>query len=431
MINCFMLENEFFSKHKEFVDLNFIADKLDRSREKIYSYPLEAIEEIINKYSRIIGTRRELLSYEGVLFLALWLRKENIEKTLRLNFKDIRCLDEFIEEENDKFIRVQPKGIVCHFMAGNVPTLAIYSLFQAFLCKNASILRIPLESMKIVLELLKPLSDIKINYEGKEYYGKELLECACIIHFPSNDREMMIEMSLKADVRVIWGGEKAVNTITMLPKKTTCKDIVFGPKYSFAVFEKSALESQDLSKIFDAVSQDIIIFDQTACSSPQVLFIENSSLSLREVALLLEKSINKFSKNHQKVEITQSTAAKILNKRGEYLLSPDKDIICSKDLQYTILMDNEIRLEEPIHGRTIFLKEIDDIFKVCEFITPRIQTIGIAFEDKNRMIKFANKVSFKGVDRLVKVGCMNFYDSPWDGMLFMNEMVRYTTLNIK
>ena len=81
--------------------------------------------------------------------------------------------------ESNKFIRAQPKGIVCHFMAGNVPTLAIYSLFQAFLCKNASILRIPFESMKTVLELLKPLSDIKINYEGKEYYGKELLECAC------------------------------------------------------------------------------------------------------------------------------------------------------------------------------------------------------------------------------------------------------------
>ncbi len=34
----------------------------------------------------------------------------------------------------------------------------------------------------------------------------------------------------------------------------------------------------------------------------------------------------------------------------------------SKGLQYTILIDSEIKLEEAITGRTIFIKEVEDIY---------------------------------------------------------------------
>jgi len=32
---------------------------------------------------------------------------------------------------------------------------------------------------------------------------------------------------------------------------------------------------------------------------------------------------------------------------------------------------------------------------------------------------------------VVKVGFMNLYDSPWDGKLFMSEVVKWTSLNLK
>lgn len=89
-----------------------------------------------------------------------------------------------------------------------------------------------------------------------------------------------------------------------------------------------------------------------------------------------------------------------------------------------------MNLKEPIYGRTIFLKEVENLLDLSNLITPRIQTIGIAFEDNNKIMNFANAVSLKGVDRLVRVGSMNLYDSPWDGMLFMSEIVKWTALNI-
>jgi hypothetical protein len=430
MISCFMLEAEFFSEPREFQNLHYIINKIDENRESICSYPSEALIEIIHEYGKMLGRKRELLKYEGVPFLSLWLKKENIRRILRINFKETQCLDDFIELESGKFIKAQPRGIVCHFMAGNVPTLSIFSLIQALLCKNVNLLRVPFESVKVVLEILKPLLDIKISFEGKQYYGRDLLKSTCIIYFPSSDKALNEEMSLGADVRVIWGGEVAVNSIAVLPKKTTCKDIIFGPKYSFAVFDRSIMESSGLPKTFDSLAQDIISFDQNACSSPQILFIERSSLSLKEVGVLLSESLEKIAKRYPNNSISQSTLARILNKRGEYLLSTDKDIICNKDLQYTVLMDRNLSLEEPVNGRTIFLKEVEDILDVCKLITSRIQTIGIASEDNDKMKNFANRVSLRGVNRIVKVGCMSFFDSPWDGILLMNELVKWTTLDM-
>ena len=431
MISCFMLGNNFFEDNNKIQDISVIINELEKNREKIYSYPTGAIVKIIDEYSRILSKDRKLLSYEGVAFLVLWLKKINIEKILRLNLEKQDYLDDFIQIEDDKFIKALPRGLVCHFMAGNVPTLSIYYLIQSLLCKNVNLIRVPLENIKIVTELLKPLKDITVDFEGISYPGLVLLESTSLINFPSKDIKLNTQMSLAADVRVICGGEEAVNTLSVLPKKTTCKDIIFGPKYSFAVFEKSAVESHDLCKTLDAFVKDIISFDQKACSSPQVLFIEKSNLSLKEVALLLSQAMDKISKRYPRNIMDEGTCAKIINKRGEYLLSLEKDIICGIDLQYTILIDKEINLEEPIQCRTIFLKEIGNILDVSTLITSRIQTIGIACADKKKIMDFANKVSLKGVDRVVKVGFMNLYDSPWDGTLFMSEVVKWTSLNLK
>lgn len=430
MISCFMLGDKFYKEPKKFSNLEVILEELEKNREKIYSYPLGAIVEIINEYSKMLLRNKKFYNYEGISFLILWLKKSNIEKLLNINLNKKEYLDDFVEIEDNKFIKAQPRGIICHFMAGNVPTLSIYYFIQAILCKNVSLIRVPFQNIEIVTELLKPLKDIIVNFDGTDYSGIILLKSISIIGFLSSSMELNKEMSMAADVRVICGGEEAVNSICVLPKKTTCKDVIFGPKYSFAVFDKSAVSSKNLSKTLDSFARDIIIFDQKACSSPQVLFVEKSEISLRKIVQALSEALKKQSKRYPNDRITKGGSAKIINKRGEYLLSLDKDILCGEGLQYTILINKEISLEETVNYRTIFIKEVDDIFKVCDLITPRIQTIGIASQDDSKMKTFANKVSLKGVDRIVKVGFMNLYDSPWDGTFFMNEIVKWTTLNL-
>ncbi|MBU3217091.1 acyl-CoA reductase [Clostridium estertheticum] len=431
MINCYELNGEFNENGMSFKDFNEIETYLNNNLSEIHKIPVEAIILIINEYSKKIAKNREILRMEGVSFLCFYLKKVNIEKQLKLNLENIEYLNKFVQIDDEKYIKAQPRGIVCHWMAGNVPTLGIYSVMQSILCKNANILRVSKKSVSVVYKLLIILANINVEYEGRTYSSNILLKNIALIYFDSFDRNLNSLMSLKADVRIVWGNKAAVDDICLMPKKTTCKDLIFGPKYSFAVFDKSAIESDDLEEYLENLVTDIIVFGQKGCSSPQVLFIEKSKLNVIDVAKIISLKFERITKRYTNLDLEEAIAAKIINKRGEYLLGLDKLAYISTGLQYTILIDSEIKLEEPITGRTIFIKEVEDIFDVCPLITRNIQTIGIASKNREKVLEFTDKVTTFGVDRVVKIGYMNFYDSPWDGSLIMSELVRWCSLSIK
>ncbi|MGH4119857.1 acyl-CoA reductase [Clostridium sp.] len=430
MINCYGLNGQFFDNGIELEDFHKIETCLKSGITELYEFPIEVILLIINEYSKKISKNRQVLVMEGVPFLCFYLKKVNMEKQLKFNLGNIEYLNNFVQVEDGKYIKAQPKGIVCHWMASNVATLGIYSVLQSILCKNGNIIRVSKGSISEVYELLKLLDDIVIKYDGNTYSSKVILKNIALIYFNSKDVYYNSEMSLKADARIVWGGKTAVDAISVLPKKATCKDLIFGPKYSFAVFDRSAIESDNMEEYLENLITDIISFDQKACSSPQVLFLEKSKLPVEKIAQILSRKFEKIIKRYTDIELEEAVAAKIINKRGEYLLNLDKMIYMSKGLQYTILIDSELKLEEPITGRTIYLKEIEDIFEVFPLITKSIQTIGIASKNIKKTLEFTDSVTALGVDRVVKIGYMNLYDSPWDGRLIMSELVRWCSLNI-
>lgn len=429
MITCYLHNGKVYNEGKALNNLDNLYSSLKNNLNLLNSIPVEAMILILNEYGRKLSLNKSLLKIEGVPFLSFFLKKNNIEKLIDTSLEDKKFLNEFIDIGNGRFIKAQGRGITCHWISGNIPTLALYSVFQALIAKNSNIVRVPKQSVELVLQLLKLMDDIEIRYKSGIYFSKDILKNITLIYFDSSDRLMNESMSMLADARVIWGGEEAVKAINLLPKKTTCKDIVFGPKYSFAVFDKSVIESDDCESYMDKLVLDTVMFQQKACSSPQLLFVEKSNIPLQKVVEKLSKAFEKVDRRYLNI-LDESIAAEIINKRGIYSLSLDKDLYCSKGLNYTILINNEVALEEPVGGRCLFVKEIDSIFDVKNLITRRIQTIGIASKDRNRILQFADIVTPLGVDRIVNLGLMNIYDFPWDGCFMINELIRWCSINI-
>lgn len=429
MINCYSLNGKVYDTPIEFNDFDQIKSTLTKNLDTLNSLPSEVIVLIFDAYSKKLSANRELLRIEGVPFLSFYLKIANVESLIENSLKNKKCLDEFIDIGNGKFIKAQGRGIVCHWIAGNIPTLTIYSMLQSLIAKNLNIIRVSKKTINVVVRLFELLNDIKVIYNGKEYSSDVLLKSISLVYFESSDKLLNKSMSQVADARVIWGGEDAVNLITRLPKKTTCKDLIFGPKYSFAVFDKSAIESNDFEDYITKFVLDIVLFDQQACSSPHILFVEKSKIALEEIVCILSQSLVKINNRYPNI-LDQSTAAKIINKRGLYGLSIDKDLYCSKGLEYTILINDDFTLEEPIGGRCIFVKQVDSIFDIKKLITRRVQTIGVASNDRSKMLRFADKVASLGVDRIVNVGIMNIYDSPWDGYYMISELIRWCLVSL-
>jgi hypothetical protein len=235
-------------------------------------------------------------------------------------------------------------------------------------------------------------------------------------------------MSLAADVRVVWGGSEAVRGVSSLPHKDTCDTLIFGPKYSLAVFDQAFLARDDLDRVLRQLAMDIVLFDQTACSSPQVVLLERGDVTAWQFAERLAEVLKGLPRRLLDTERPEARCLDIINARGEYLLSTDKNIIMPKDLSWTVLIDHEDGLPEPVHGRCIFVREVEDLNNAARQMTRSVQTIALCVQDEDSRRDFVERASYAGADRFVLPGEMNDFTLPWDGLLPLSRMVRWTTI---
>ncbi len=424
MIEIVMLAGEFYHPTHKAVDaLKPLVPAVQAGFEALKKIDKGNVIDVYQKFSENVVKDPSTTGIDGVAFLSNWLRKANMMQIVEKNLRDLAYLDKFVGEK--KRIKAQPRGFACHWIAGNVPTLGLFSLFQSMLVGNANILRIPPRSHDTMVRLLKVFASSKTD---SGLTGADLLKSTAIIYYDRTDRKANEELSDIADARVVWGGEEAVKSITGLPRRSHCEDVIFGPKYSFAVLDREAIGSKDFPRTLRLLASDIFMFDQAACTSPHVVFCEKGGVAIASIARSLGEEMGKLAKRFPKSEIDPFTMTRIINARAEHALDPDASIICPPENDWTILINKRPGLEEPIESRTIFLKEVDSIMDTLPYITKKVQTVGCTVGDKAELLAYADAATFRGVARCVSVGQMHLFDSPWDGMLFMSRLVNWVTL---
>lgn len=426
MINCYLLDGEF--KTRSYGDFSEIADVINENRIKLSRMPLEAIIELLNKLGKQIIRDNVLNQQQGISYISLWLRKDNLTNICELNYSNIGYLDHFTKVGTKLEMYAQPRGIVCHWVAGNMPTLAFFSAVQAMLSRNGSIIKVPEDYKFLILSILQILDTIEIEFDGHKYYGKDIVNSISIVSFNGRDHEISTQFSLTADCKLVYGGSDAIKAIASLPQKESCDTIIYGPKYSFAVFDRGYIESDLFDDALEKCVSDVSLFNQMACSSPQTFFFEKSKYSIETIAEKIKMYFEKLPDGLLKQEKTQWMAANTINARAMYLLGDDTDILKSEGLEWTILINEKTRLEEPIFGKCIFIKEIPDIGGVLELITRKIQAITVCVLDQDKKRDFAINATYRGVDRITTPGHIHDYDMPWDGILPLNRLVRWVIL---
>lgn len=433
MMRCYLLDGEFHPEGKAFRDFKEIQAVLGENQEMLFGIPTEAAAMLLDEWGRAISRDREALRTEGAAYLSFYLKRDNIDSLIRSSVDKPEYLDGFVEAGPGRYVKAQGRGIVCHWIAGNVKTLAVYSLVNSLLGRNANIVRVPKDSVSDILKLLSLLNGISVECGGVQYSSEAFLKNTALVHFDSDHEDLNRGMSLAADARVIWGGEDAVRSISRLPRKTTCKDVVFGPKYSFAVMEGRLAQEVCASAgtrrtLMGALAADIVQFGQNACSSPHVLFVEGTREEAEIIAKALGEVLGRIGRSSPN-RPGEARASRIINERARHALSLDKGVLSSRDLSWTILLGSGPELEEPAGGRCIYIKNVDDIFSLEKAVTKRVQTIGYEGLDREKAIKFADRASGRGADRIVSFGTMNAYDAPWDGTYLLDELVRWCSLN--
>jgi hypothetical protein len=288
--------------------------------------------------------------------------------------------------------------------------------------------KMPKEYVPLVLSILRELPTISVEYEGTTYSGKTVLAAIAVVTFEGRSTEISEKFSLSADCRIIFGGGEAVRVIPRLPCRDHCETIIFGPKYSFTVFDRGYIESDGFKKALDAFVKDVAVFNQMACSSPHVLFLEKSQYPRETVISWLRDAFERLPAALRNQQISNGLSANIINARARYLLSDGKNCMAPRDLGWTILIDQDICLEEPIQGKCIFTKEIDTADEIIPLVNHKIQAVSIGILNPAKREAFAREVTSRGADRIVVPGTMHDFILPWDGIMTLNRLVRWVIL---
>jgi hypothetical protein len=407
---------------KETKSIQNSIDNVNNQRQWIHSQNIDDLLEFFDKlgkywaekYSKEIGVNsKHLISF---------LSKENLGKKLDIALRGNRnIIEKFVDLSDPELIfHAQPRGVVVHWIAGNVDILGIFSVVQAIITKNVSIIKAPAK-YQLLLKLIQSIQEIKTE----KIFGSDLIKCIEIIYVDRNDHKNQQLLSKNADVRIAWGGEEAVNSITTLPKSPFTEDIIYGPKYSYAIVDEESI-IQNSEKIAQRVAMDVSMFDQYACSSPHTIFVESDNEEIiNNFAKKIAKSLEDVNRILiPKKEITPEKSLEIIDVRTEYGIKGN--VISSKGTEWTVICSNEKKLAKPTFSRVIQVRKLDKEFLLEENSSRKIQTIAVVMEQEKRY-DLIDKLTLLAGDRCPNVGNMSLFDSPWDGMFGMDRMIRWVT----
>ena len=371
--------------------------------------------------SRMVGSL-------AIGFLPLWLRRSNLEALVEQAMRgNSRAIDGFVPSgsTSQRHHRAQPRGILVHWVAGNVPLLGIISIIQGLLTKNANLVKVSRQNAGILPYFLEALSQVCYRRaDGTEVSGRLLTDAVKAIYTDHND-PAAVALSTLADVRVAWGGREAVEAIMNLPRRFGTEDIVFGPKTSFAVIGAEMLgDAAEGRKTAALVARDVVALGQRGCNSPHTIFVERGgAVAPKEFAASLATELDRATKQVPS-DVAPQEAFQILGWRAEYDMRGEAWY--SPGVRWSVFYsEDDTGLASPCYGRTIFVRPIDDVFAIAELCSVNTQSAGLALGE--RRLKLAEALTARGVERCPEVGQMSLYEAPWDGMYPMDRMVRWVS----
>lgn len=374
--------------------------------ENICPRPLKTYDEricaFVSDFSAALMANSEVRGLPDVLSLAFWCRKANIQR-----------LRAILPPEEHRLGR----GLAFHVAPANVPVNFAFSYIFSALGGNANIVRVPSRPFAQVQTIVKTMKKVLNDHP-------EIEKRTALVMY-SADEKITADFCARADVRIVWGGDATVTKIRAMKSKPRCQDIFFPDRFSFAVLDGLAVmktEEAALKTLARNFYNDTYLMDQNACSSPQIIFWRNPSVSAqekfwsaveREAAgrynLQAASAVDKFDQSCREAVEMEGLVNRI-QRHG--------------NLIYRIrLAGLPKKAESRLRGNCGYFYEYDlvDFSIFRDLISDKCQTITYYGLDPEIIQNFIIDEGLMGVDRIVPVGAAMDISLIWDGF----DLIRY------
>ena len=318
---------------------------------------------------------------------------------------------------------VFPRGNVFHVPPANVDTIFVYSWALSALAGNHNVVRISERSATAADTILTALNEVLADADPVIARTQRMITYG-------RDDAVTAALSQWADLRVIWGGDFAVESIRKHPLRPSARDLTFPDRTSWAALSAAGWRAADPAKRREAVvgfSNDAYWFDQAACSSPRTVFLvgedtddvraEFLDLLLEVVgqrgwavdaAMAVEKRVNAYS-------LAATGAISAMN-------FPANSVTA---MSLTAVPDAPRRW---IGAGAFPFAQVSSLLDLVPAMNRQDQTFSHFGFTTDELTAFALALGGRGVDRIVPFGSALTFGSIWDGYDLPREFTRLTTL---
>lgn len=410
------------------VPLSRLLDTLDAVARRWRDPAYEGRRKALRVMPEIVGFHPAMVE-RAIDALCEVMRRPALEKKIRLELGHRDALDgwRYIAPYQGA-VRAQALGVVLHVSAGNVFVSGVDSLVHGLVARNASLLKVSRA------DPLFPLLFARSLQEADD--SGALAEAFSVLSFRGGDAEVEGALKEEVDGIAVWGGDAAVRAWRhdLAPR---VRVLAYGPKISFSVLTSTALASSDLTAVCDAAAFDVALWEQRACSSPQVIYVESRDGGglLGEFVRGLSEALRRLAGTLPPGSLGLDEQVEILRHRelarmgqlfGESVL-----LVSEHSTDWTIIVRSDIRLETGPGNRVIYIKPYDDFSQVLAQVALHrgvIQSVGLLAAPREQR-GMVTELARSGVDRITDLGKLGVArtGSPHDGSYQLQDLVRWVS----
>lgn len=325
-------------------------------------------------------------------------------------FGSDRIFDEWVPVQMG-YRRAFPRGLALHYLVGNMPLAAMYSLVRGMVSKNRTIAKLPSRDPITALGLAMAVLEV-----DPEHPVSRSLSLA---YWPHDD-PLGAECIASVDAACVWGGEAAVKAV-----KAKIQGGVplseYGPKWSVSAIDLSQCNAADAAM---RVVDDAAYYDQEACFNTQRAFVRG------DVDDFVEKIADAFETFCGNLPFVSSNRD-ILAHRSLVLREATYRgwrVETGRDWAVVVLPESEIGFRHPL-ARTLYIHPVKDLGAVARHFNRRTQTLSVY--PWSIIADYRDAWAAAGADRMVELGWSRIPRAGFthDGMLGMHGLVRLVSID--
>ncbi|MQA11895.1 MAG: gamma-glutamyl phosphate reductase [Pseudonocardiaceae bacterium] len=369
----------------------------------------ERVIDFLTRFARKLLAPGTARAYPELASLGFFLRKGEIGKALRS------------VHTTDGVFRF-PRGLAFHVPPANVDTIFVYSWALSALAGNRNVVRVSPRTAGAGQAVLDALNEIDVH--------PAIAQTQRMVGYQRDD-EATAALSAACDLRVLWGGDRAIAALRRHPLAPHARELTFPDRASFAAISLPGWRKASQTERREAVRgfyNDAYWFDQAACASPRAVFWIGEPAEApgaqREFRALLREVLD------EQRYVTDPAMA-VQQRVAGYGMAADG---LASGLGFDAGVAT-IQLAEPgavprewLAAGTFAHATLRTLPELAKIVRRKDQTLTqFGFTD-DELARFVRATGGSGVDRIVSFGSALTFSPVWDGYDLLHEFTRLVTV---